>query len=108
MSLRLSVKLPGSDTYELLRVPHEDIEWCVGDLKDVIITKFKLDVTPQQLQLFVVDNLSQVIGDHPLTQRLGPAQSANPTHTLSEAGIGMGTKLVVDLAAAHVHVASVG
>jgi hypothetical protein len=58
----------------------------VGQVIDAIISKFKLNATPQQLLLFK-------LGDHP------SRVSLDPTQTLCEAGVQAGSKLAVEVAA---------
>jgi hypothetical protein len=87
-SILLSVKLPGSSTVELLRVSREATEY-VGDLKDVIIAKFKkrfVDVDPDELQLIKLDGSRRIA--------LSPAQ------TLIDAGVCAGTELAVEITVA--------
>lgn len=55
----------------------------VFHLKDAIIAKFKLDVSPQRLILFKLD---------------GTRTPLNPAHMLSEAGVTADTTLVVEVA----------
>jgi hypothetical protein len=77
----LFIKLPDNDFPELLKVPGSH---CVGEIKDDIIAKFKLDVAPQHMQLTKKDDGTPL----------------NPTHDLSVAGISTGATLVVHLTAA--------
>lgn len=53
----------------------------VDDLADAIIAKFKLDATPQQVQLIKLDGVARILLD--------------PMNTLGEAGVTAGTKLEV-------------
>jgi hypothetical protein len=90
-SILLSVKLPGSSTVELLRVSREATEY-VGDLKDVIIVKFKkrfVDVDPDELQLIKLDGSRRIA--------LSPAQ------TLIDAGVCAGTELAVEVTVARAY-----
>jgi hypothetical protein len=81
----LFIQLPGSTTLEVMDTAGP----YVGHIKDAIIAKFKRfrDLDPSDLLLFK-------LGD------AGSRTPLNPTQTLSEAGIGAGTKLGVELTAA--------
>lgn len=85
--LRLFVALPGHCNAELLRVLRKETE-CVGDLKTLIITEYRLDIAPQHLQVLKLDGSRRIL--------LHSAQ------TLVEAGIDMDTKLVVEFTAQHI------
>lgn len=86
-SLLLHLNLPGSNDAAFLRVPREDVE-CVGDLRDVIIAKYKrrfFDVDPDEVHLVKAE------GSYRILLRL--------TQTLSEAGINPGDCITVECAA---------
>lgn len=83
MLLRLSINLPGFDAAESLRVPREQME-CVGDLKKAIISEFRLDVAPQQMQLFKLNGATRTRLD--------------PTQTLRKAGVVTAAVLEVEVA----------
>lgn len=81
----MSVKLPGSDAAESLRLTRNDIE-CVGDIKDAVVSRFKkrfASVDPDEVQLLKLDGSTRTL--------LGPTQ------TLNEAGVFAGTKLAVEV-----------
>jgi hypothetical protein len=73
------IQLPGNCTFEVIDVAGPLV--LVGQLKDAVIAKFKLDSAPQQLQLFKLNGSSSSL--------LAPSQ------TLAEAGLLAGTKLAV-------------
>ena len=73
--------LPGHDAAELLRVPREETE-CVGDLKDLINTKYELNVAPQHLVVYKLDGNIRIL--------------LNSMDSLSDAGIFQDTELSVE------------
>lgn len=78
----LFIELPGSSP-QLLRV--STVTEFVGDVKEAIIVKFKLDIAPQYLQLFKLgDDDSRIVLDS--------------SQTLTGAGLCAGTKLEVKIA----------
>ena len=94
-SLHLHLKLPGSNGIEFLRVSREDVE-CVGDLRDVIIAKYKrrfFDVDPDEVHLVKVEGSNRIL--------------LHLTQTLSEAGIHPGDCITVECAAVEVLQASI-
>jgi hypothetical protein len=83
--ITLLIQLPGCTTLEVL----DTAGLYVGHIKNAVITEFKQleGLKADQLQLFKLG------GD-------GSRTPLDPANTLSEAGIVVGTKLVVELTAA--------
>lgn len=83
----LCIRLPGFSTAVLLRPQWESMEY-VGDLVEAIISRFKKleGFKTDELQLFKLDGTSRTLLD--------------ATQTLSDAGVGAGTTLSVELVVA--------
>jgi hypothetical protein len=69
------VQLPGSNTCEVIDTTGP----LVGHLKKAIIAEFKLDVAPQQLQLFKLDDKG--------SSSSSSSKALEPTLTLAEADL---------------------
>jgi hypothetical protein len=77
--ISLFILLPGSVIYEGIDFSGP----LVYHLKDAIIAKFRLDAAPQKLHLFKLDGSFRTL--------------LNPVHTLTDAGVNMHSKLVVEI-----------
>ena len=85
----LLVRLPGSTDFEVI----DTMGPLVGHIKDAIVAKFKLETTPQKLQLFKLDDKGCRSGE-----------ALKSRQTLAEAGLLSATGAPMELEVVHTEV----